>query len=914
MATKGTEVELLRPSTDQEGIVRGIWSQNLWMSRGAISVRPGWGQVTELDTTLGLNIGDSSIGYGTHLGSTLVETRFGHNQIVSVFAGRASASEGYGATLKPNWGRYLFVRIFDLETNRTWEEVIHRKTSQNASTRQTSEFGSRTFGTSLESEWYGSYETTYDVDNASFVSGNEEDDFFFHTFQGQVYFGSSRAGIYVYRPADFRKYRTQQLQNAHNWNWANGMSESSLIDRLSFSPGIFQDGYVYATDSVISAPRASCSFRGRLVIATENEVWFSDPGRPNNFIGINYITVPSSNEITAIHALKGNLIIFTDTETFLYVPSEGDILSSGRPPIRITDNVGCVGPDALCLMEGTLVWCAHSGVYSTSNGSTVGELSQPIRSFWGGHGLMTNPMTSYFEANSGHFDITTTTPPRTLLEFNPRHVSIAYHHERRALLVGIPEINGAWAYTAGSLWSWWPTESVASTTGAGAPSVDTKQNLVRPTILSSKSDLFLVTGVSRDNIADSGQTYVDGVDLGSLPSKSGNFVITRLGRGGGLDRSCVTEDHRLGSGKFVAGLLKPASPGYWYFDPPEYSKSEDRYWIPVSFVPPPGTTAINQYELFFKFDNTNWTAGPAPITHAITLKFPTERMASKSGITRAFVTDATKTASATGDHIQVLWDGTVPAGGAWNYQPAMNLSGERPNPMVYIGFRKAVANADVAGFGILPIDTVPLPGMSCRDFYTNVVTTGHTTYVWCPHFIGGSTSHKNDAKAQAVDWAYKSEEIEQGGNQLKARGIFAKLFSHGKATNKIVPGWVWGLYNVVLASDYKDYVSQIVDYDGNIQTIQDKLTIRARLRQSINVMATKIFGGIATWGSAGSAADGNYLIDDEELDEIATSDSVRGSRVSYMVFGFVMNKAESLSLKSLKGVFRMLGGRRRTGR
>jgi hypothetical protein len=913
MATQGTELELLKPSTDQEGIVRGIWSQNLWMSRGAISVRPGWGQVTELDTTLGMNIGNSNIGYGTHLGSCLVETRFNHNQILSVFAGHSSASEGYGTGLEPNWGRYLFVRIFDLETNKSWEEVIHRKTSQNKSVRQTSASGIFTFGTSLESEWYGNYETTYDVDNASFVAGNEDDDFFFHTFQGQVYFGSSRAGLYLYRPSDFSKLKNQQLQNAHRWNWANGFSESSLIDRLSFSPGIFQDGYVYASESNISGPRASCAFRGRLVIATENEIWFSDPGRPNNFIGINTIQVPSSHNVTAIHALKGNLIIFTDTETFVYIPSEGDILSNGRPPIRVTDNVGCVGPNALCLMEGALVWCSHSGVHSTSNGVSISELSQPIRSFWGGHGLMTNPMTSYFESSSGHFDISTTTPPRTLIEFDPKNVSLAYHHERRALLLGVPELNGAWAYTSRSLWSWWPTESIASVSGAGAPQVGTKQNLVKPTILSSKSDLFLVTGVSRDTIADSGQTYVDGSDLGSLPSNSGNFVITRLGRGGGLDRSCVTEDHRLGSGKFVAAMLKPAGGGFWYFDPPEYNKSEDRYWIPVSFVPPLGTTRITQYEIFFKFDNTNWTAEPAPLTHAIILKFPTERMASKTGVTNAFVTDAAKNPSATGDHIRILWDGTVPPA-TWSYYPNMNLTGDRPNPIVYIGFRKALANADVAGFGILPVNTGAQPGMSCRDSATGAVTTGNTTYVWCPHFIGGNTSHKDNAKAQAVDWAYKSEEIERSGIQLKARGIFAQLFSHGKATTKIVPGWVWGLYNVVLSSDYKDYVSQIIDYDGNIQTIQDKLTIRARLRQAINTMATKVFSGVATWGSNASASDGNYLIDDEEFDEIATSDSVRGSRISYMVFGFVMNKAESFSMKSLRGVFRSVGGRRRTGR
>ena len=48
--------------------------------------------------------------------------------------------------------------------------------------------------------------------------------------------------------------------------------------------------------------------------------------------------------------------------------------------------------------------------------------------------------------------------------------------------------------------------------------------------------------------------------------------------------------------------------------------------------------------------------------------------------------------------------------------------------------------------------------------------------------------------------------------------------------------------------------------------------------------------------------------------DIATSDSVKGETISYMVFGFMRNRAASLTIESLKGVFRAAGGRRRTGR
>ena len=57
-----------------------------------------------------------------------------------------------------------------------------------------------------------------------------------------------------------------------------------------------------------------------------------------------------------------------------------------------------------------------------------------------------------------------------------------------------------------------------------------------------------------------------------------------------------------------------------------------------------------------------------------------------------------------------------------------------------------------------------------------------------------------------------------------------------------------------------------------------------------------------------------YLIDDQELDTIATSDAVRGETVSYMFFGFMRNIAMSLKIPSLKAVIESVGGRRRRGR
>ena len=74
----------------------------------------------------------------------------------------------------------------------------------------------------------------------------------------------------------------------------------------------------------------------------------------------------------------------------------------------------------------------------------------------------------------------------------------------------------------------------------------------------------------------------------------------------------------------------------------------------------------------------------------------------------------------------------------------------------------------------------------------------------------------------------------------------------------------------------------------------------------------------AAWGNTDPAAhgsvQGNYLIDDEEVSEIITSDSVKGDKVTYMIFGHIQNKAQALTLGSVKVLFRALGFTRRKGK
>lgn len=932
MATPGNEKELLTKGLEQDGVVRGVWAQNLWLAQGAVSVRPGWGVLAELDTTLGNDVTfnaasapiryftNNEFGYEKHLGSAQVETLFGNKQIVSVFLARIQPGSLGADQRIGNVGYFYCVRIFDLTTGRSWEEILTKKTCELGTS---SKLGDITAAGTFPSEWHGSYETAFNIDNSKFIAANKNAEWFFFVSRGFVYFGSSEAGVFIYKPSDFKESRRMQTETDSMFNWSSGYSESALIDRINFSDGLFSDGFVYADPSNISKVVAATSFRGRVAYATDYEIWFSDQGRPNNVIATNFISVPSSSKVTGMYEFKGNLVIFTKDEMFLYVPSEGTIVSQGRPPVKVSESVGCVGQQAITMMEDDLVWVAHSGVFASSSGTAIQELSEPIRAFFGGHGLMTNPMTSYYEASAGWVDIDTVSPPRTLLSFNPDQVTLAYNHEKRTLLMGCPELNGAWAF--GGLWSWWPMETTVNQSGAGSPIVSTTANLLRPWVIGTTEDFYCICGVNSDDISDASYTvitptpnaYPGGlVGLETSTSKANNFLICQLGHGGALDRSSDKEDYRLGCGKYVPAIPfdAPFANGCFYFEDPYEEidlSGNTHWWLPIQLVPPISANRFTGYELRFRFDEEEWDPEVDGSSN-LNIRFPTERLASSQSVTAganyAKRTDAVGAANVAGEYISIFCNGADAAASGWTTDPNLNIGQQIKNPLIHIRFKKKTASS-VSGMGIIATVTkVSFAGVA--------TTTPLAALVWIRDWIGTADSHNNNAKVQALDWAYKSNEESVGSAQIKARGIYAKLNSHGRGlkANRIVPNWVWGLYNVILGSDSKEYSSQVVDYDNNIQRIQDKGTIRSRFRNASGAMSTRTFSGEPKWGGQGNSAHGNYLIDDQQTDMIATSDSIKGQRISYMVFGFIQDKAESLSLQNLIGVFRRGGGRRRTGR
>jgi hypothetical protein len=102
-----------------------------------------------------------------------------------------------------------------------------------------------------------------------------------------------------------------------------------------------------------------------------------------------------------------------------------------------------------------------------------------------------------------------------------------------------------------------------------------------------------------------------------------------------------------------------------------------------------------------------------------------------------------------------------------------------------------------------------------------------------------------------------------------------------------------------------------VDEVLNVEPIRTR-----QLNTVTDVGATRTFGNpLLLWGEVLNPGDGNYLIDEVEVDTMAISDAIKGEYVDVMVFGMIRSSAEALTLSSIKASLRaVIGGRRRVGR
>ena len=972
MATKAQEVQVLRDGIQANAPTPGSFALNMLHSNNCWQVREGFGQVTQFDTEMSAiwgNFGLSSMGdwgLSKHLGSHLIKTSFGNLQMLSVFLSSVQATVAGGPSATHSYGQLrniYIVSIYDLTTNERFEVPLYPHTSQTAVSASYRDSVSTTLGarTSIDVASSGlqdlmpQYQTCKSESYESWVQA-EDEFFYFKEFADILYFGNSRTGTWAYLPASFNGTRKTFIDKFNLRDYAYSYGESSMITPVVLSPGINTDAYEYFRTADMPNAVDIAVVSGRMVYAEGNVVFFSDPFYPNAIVGDNYVDVPSEEGITAIAEHNSNLVIFTANETWLYQLAVGDLAAGGRIT-RVSDTVGCVGPNAKCRMGSALVWVDTSGVYQTTSGLNMNRLSDDVLPFFEREG-MTNPLTSYF-VDYGQTDPSTREQPTTTLRFKPKGVKCTFVASMNMLSISVPDLGGALVLSNGK-WSWWTFESMVAQSG-GSAVVGVSQNLPAPWVLNYQDDIFAVAGPDVQSLTDEAVNGLSGAGI-DFDVTSRSFFIMEYGRGGSIDRSVSDEDDRkitgygaytpgggTGTGSYPFTWAWPATP-----DPVGGLYIHDPIKVPVGYVFPSGVTTATTDDYILvpisvvvsrdmdvdtlvadlAFDNTHWRPVFNHATQAdVDFLLPTERLASAAGWRDAGTQDGEvhvysgntmSSSDQDGKCIRIKWDYVATSG--YQHAPHMNLRTLRDNPLIYLPFKRisAKSDEDTSGMGwVLLLN--PVSATDTRFVVvdeTNSITLRPGVHVFNRWSLATTSVRKEDSVAQPVDWAYKSTNVGlEGGNEIKMRGLWANLLSHGTGTDKLDSVWPYGTFNTLVGSDRKEWMTQVIDAtpaQAAVEQAAGTNTLRTRVQKADKTLVDKTFGTDIVWadkGATGSAtADGTVLIGDEDTSDIAVSMSVKGQSFSVMNFGFIMNRAEKLWLEGVKAVFRVVGGRRRRGR
>ena len=928
MAVPGKEVELLAGGTDVFEYSEGSFVQNMMFKRNSWVVRSGFGQRAQYDTTFGTRFTDGNPsnteqGLLTHLGSELFEHgKF--KQIVSVFSTRVTPQDN--ADRSQTVTMYT-VQIYDINTQERWEEATYTDTSHAEDS------------VLPLAKRHGVYETNRDTNRQAW-SFAIESPFFFSRFEGRLYFGSKHAGLFVYSPTSFRKSRSKAVNTTFDADHTEQFySESSVVRRFYLTTGADENLLDYLESHEIGGPVGVAALSNRLAMADNRFVYISDFNIASAFRSINAIKIPGASEIKAITSHLGALLVWTEDEMWRLTIPETQSVASGVLT-KVSSSVGCVGQMAVKRIEDSIVWVDKSGVYSTSNGLSMKEISGPIRPFF--DSFMTNPLTSYY-TQSGATNLNNQ-QPTTVLKYKDDFVHIAHSAKQRSFSVGFPMQGISLCYTGGQ-WALWTFESVVKLDSAGTPAseVGTTKNIMAPWLVASEEKFYCIGGVEYQSFADAGKKW--DVPSGAFVSVNksvgdNSYYILEQGRGGAIDRNVDNEDYRTVRGEFIREN-PTASAAWalgWVFEEWErmasgyklpgnsgsfasvISATDEAYWIPVSIWDGTSTT-LNTLSMSFYFDHTTWEPIFTSATSTV-LDFivPNERITAAPGFQKAAPTAGSAevqcyiiagAASQAGMEIKIRWRSA--AGGGPAGTPDIITNEYARTPLILLPFKRKTATQAASGVSGLQINK------------GTVFSANDGLIAWEQWSASTNSRIRENEKAQPVDWAYKSPQVGlDDGLTYKARGLFIRTESagSGNAANFLFPNWLYGQLNTILSSDMKGWSSQVIDYTGDpnvsgdeaIDLIQNKGTIRTRVKSG-TALVEKVFGNAGvTYGNPAAAATGTLLIDDQEMNTMATSDNVRGQSFSYMLFGHMQDKAHGVALNSVKAVFRLLGNRHRYGR
>jgi hypothetical protein len=911
-----------------------LWVQNLTKEAadGGWVTRPGFGLVARLDSALtaGKLTNTTDLGIARVLGRHAFTTNYGDDLVV-VFSRVQGWVTNSTSTLMSQRGTVYALHVYNLTKDSFTEHLLHHHTSED-SLPLWERHGH--FDTDIDDDRQHWYDAGQGALLGSRLPVDDERPWFCVT-GGQLLFGSTRAGAWVYSPG-LPSDNRQQANSIFARDWKEPYSEDGSVVPLEPREGVFGEGYTYLTPDEFGRPTAAVRLADRVVYAVGNLLLYSDPGEPSAIAAQNVDQLP--NDITALASRYGVLYAFTANSVHLVNPASGFIISGGSIS-AISTEVGCLGPACVTDVGGSIVFLHTSGVYAVSGSTGIERISDAIAGLFEGEGLE-NLWTRLY---SQTITSTGATPPQSYYQWSKQSSIGAYldADDQGRLFFGMPVLNLALVFEGGG-WHAWNLQTVAN----DSSSIDAISNLPYSQIVCLGSRVLLVTGVTEQAQTDESDEYGGGTTGYSNPNRS--FAICELGRGGSLDRSSGTyEDKRRFSGEYVNDGTNDQTGvafrdrGFFVVKPPvdiepgtsfpwagvTLSSSDKAFYLPIELVPPtatidPGVQNLTGCYMKFWFDNTNFQPvinSSALANYEALFNLPPERLAASPAYSLGVASSATPEGvmvynsstglpDANGDEIRIYVSSAF--GGAWTGHPEFAFNARHRNPLLSLVFkRRSGASGAIFAMGFQYIDG------SVTD------SSPATTQIECISWRDAPIAWKfdweeaGDNNAQAVDWGVHAQQIAFDGIQLKARGLTFEMQSSGQATpSEVASSWPKGLLNVAMAASRKDRAGQLVDLTVGSGLNTQGITVfghdglLARAKNTAGDLVQPTFNNGLTWGDDADANSGNFYVADTATDSVTTTGDMKGDKLSVSFWGHIRDKAERMKFYAAKAIVRAIGG------
>lgn len=945
---------------------RGAFVKNCYeLPPNTWKVREGFGRLYSYNTSYGQisldrpNITPTNIGYVKHLGSVAFNTSFGNRQILSLYIasisslnrdgtdGNTSSQNIYNSVKQDVISEHSYqyvVVIYDLDTNRHYEQILSGKTSEIEDT------------VPMEAQ-YGFYDRdlSLQTNNKIFPIDPSRDEPFYSaelnspTGGDVIYFGTNVLGLFAYRPVLFDAPPDIQVETtflgAKSYTFGGqsgrvGWSECGFIERATAGTGLLSANFVYLNQSEFPVPTDITVINNRLVMAYGKSIYFSDTFNGSSIIADNILEVPSDKEITAVSEINGVLLIWTPTETFMYQPSVGSQIQTSGRTIKINNTFGCDNAQSHIKVESRCYWTNATGVY-VSDGLKVQDIADPIRPIF--RKFIETPLTVYDRANpNGYTDLSKN---QTQIQYDWKKLKglhFAKNTINNLVYLVVPEQNFAFVIDEDNMFSIWSWES--SVTGTATVRGETYTDISGKSILRDDfrlidiSDELFIVNLTEEITLDAGaqRTEFD-------PYKKMRMAeIFRWKVGGGTDFSMSYHEDKKAYVSSTKVLLNPVA---------EEQNKPFKLVVgkPVPIYDGFRTDKGNIYgNINSQLKNTPWFLVPIGVS---TYREKISSFKVKLDLNLNFWKIPTFNNGGV-NYVDIIWHPNRLVS-ADNFGWTAPVAGVRDvslqGTQLWIDYDGAFAPTYFGNYlnvneQVQTLFWVPMT-MKLSPFTPLASSTfGQAWNVISEQFNGSSGKAaiiveefgsfvRDSAQGEyPIEWIIQSPVIKgEKGELIKARGGFLNVLSDGpypnvsSGPNALATNYVTdrGLINVMISSDYNDYQGQVIDFTMNPPAIQDGMinvldVSQGEWTNSVGQQLPKIFNQLgATYANMSPTLvpdkpmAGTILIDGEDYFDTSFSTSTKGTGFQITLYGYAQNIATRLLVKKFNAAFRAISDARR---